>query len=121
VNVFDARLVARTADGARVVVDGLGEIVVPGREPPAEVVALAVRPEKMEVSTEGPASGPLRLAGRIGQIAYFGDHSRIFVDSDGRRLVCIRHNRSRIEPTSLEQGMACYVSFRPEDAILLSS
>ncbi len=121
VNVFDARLLARSETGVRVMVEGLGEIEVPEREPPAEVVALAVRPEKMEVRTEGPDAGPLQLAGRIGQIAYYGDHSRIFVETDGLRLVCIRHNRSRIEEMPLAEGMACYVSFRPEDAVLLSS
>ncbi len=121
VNVFDARLLGRRDGIARVAVPELGEIEIPGEEPPAEVVALAVRPEKMEVGTTPPAEAALGLSGRIRQIAYFGDHSRVFVEAAGRRLVCVRHNRSRLAGEPLREGDACYVSFRPEDAILLAS
>ena len=122
VNVFEAREVTPAASGRlRVVADGIGELELAAEAPPEGVAALAVRPEKTEVSMAPPGDGAVRIPGRIGQIAYFGDHSRVFVDARGRRLVCIRHNRARREETLLREGDSCYFSFRPEDAILLSS
>ncbi len=121
VNVFEARRVAAGDGELRLAVDGIGELALPDERPPEKVVAVAVRPEKMRVSAVPPEEGRVTIAGRVGQIAYFGDHSRVFVEARGRRLVCIRHNRSRREEPSFREGDPCYLSFRPEDAILLSS
>ena len=121
VNVFEARRVAAGDGELRLAVDGIGELALPDERPPEKVVAVAVRPEKMRVSAVPPEEGRVTIAGRVGQIAYFGDHSRVFVEARGRRLVCIRHNRSRREEPPFREGDPCYLSFRPEDAILLSS
>ncbi len=121
VNVFEARPAGRRDGIVRVTVEGLGEVEIPGEESAGEVVALAVRPEKMRVRGTPPPPGTLGIEGRIGQIAYFGDHSRIFVEAGGRRLVCIHHNRSRAGEASLREGDRCYLAFRPEDVIPLSS
>jgi putrescine transport system ATP-binding protein len=59
-------------------------------------VALAVRPEKLEISKERPAATHNVFSGQVKEIAYFGSYSTyIVVASDGTRVRITESNTSR--------------------------
>ena len=79
---------------------GIGEIHV-GHGMPGTLgmpVALAVRPEKIEISKAPPPgdAGPNVFKGKVKEIAYFGAHNTfIVVASNGQRVKITEANTSR--------------------------
>ncbi len=121
-NLFEGRVLDRTAEGLRVALDGLGEIHLPCASCADGRIELAVRPEKMRLSLEPPATaGAVAVPGRIAQVAYFGDSSRIFVEAAGRTLIAVVYNAEPGGDLRLAPGAECWISFRPADAILLEA
>jgi spermidine/putrescine transport system ATP-binding protein/putrescine transport system ATP-binding protein len=121
-NVFDARMESVHADGtARLEVAHIGPLDVPWEYPLEPDVVLAVRPEKVRLETEEPDLGTVRLPGKVAQLAYFGDNSHVFVDTDaGVRVTCLQHNAKRQIDKKLEAGNRVWVTFDPEDCLVLT-
>ena len=99
VNLFEGKLSVDEPD--RCAVDsGIGRIHV-GHGMPGTLgmpVALAVRPEKIEISKAPPPSdaGPNVFKGKVKEIAYFGAHNTfIVVASNGQRVKITEANTSR--------------------------
>lgn len=98
VNLFDGRLTTDEPDHCAVTA-GIGEIhvghgVSGARNMP---VAVAVRPEKIEISKQRPSDVTHNLyTGRVKEIAYFGSYnSFIVIASDGSRVKITEANTSR--------------------------
>jgi ABC-type Fe3+/spermidine/putrescine transport system ATPase subunit len=121
-NLLAGRVLSAETGGLRLEAEGLGEIRLPHDGAGADgEVGLAVRPEKVQLSREAPGDGLIAARGRIAQIAYFGDASRIYVDTEqGVRIACHRPNRRRAEAAPLTVGEPCWVAWRPDDCILLT-
>lgn len=99
VNLFEGKLSVDEPD--RCAVDsGIGRIHV-GHGMPGTLgmpVALAVRPEKIEISKAPPPTdaGPNVFKGKVKEIAYFGAHNTfIVVASNGQRVKITEANTSR--------------------------
>ncbi|MGV3500104.1 MAG: ABC transporter ATP-binding protein [Hydrogenophaga sp.] len=99
VNLFEGKLSVDEPD--RCAVDsGIGRIHV-GHGMPGTLgmpVALAVRPEKIEISKAPPPAdaGPNVYKGKVKEIAYFGAHNTfIVVASNGQRVKITEANTSR--------------------------
>ena len=97
VNLFEGKLSVDEADHCAVLTD-IGEIQV-GHGVSGTLnmpVALAVRPEKLEISKERPAVAHNVFSGQVKEIAYFGSYSTyIVVASDGARVRITESNTSR--------------------------
>ena len=97
VNLFEGKLSVDEADHCAVLTD-IGEIQV-GHGVSGTLnmpVALAVRPEKLEISKERPAATHNVFSGQVKEIAYFGSYSTyIVVASDGTRVRITESNTSR--------------------------
>ena len=97
VNLFEGRLSVDEADHCAVRT-GIGDIQV-GHGVSGSLsmpVALAVRPEKLEISRERPAVAKNIFSGQVKEIAYFGSYSTyIVVASDGTRVRITESNTSR--------------------------
>jgi spermidine/putrescine ABC transporter ATP-binding subunit len=120
-NLFPGRVLDRTAGSIRLAAPGLGELCLAEDGPPGGEVRIAVRPEKVEISHARPEGELIALPGRIAQLAYFGDYSHVYVETEGGvRITCYRTNRSRRETNALAVGDACWVSWDPADCILLT-
>jgi ABC-type Fe3+/spermidine/putrescine transport system ATPase subunit len=120
-NLFPGRVLERAAGGIRLAAPGLGELRLAEDGPPGSEVGIAVRPEKVEISLERPAGELIALPGRIAQLAYFGDYSHVYVETEGGvRITCYRTNRSRRDTGALAVGDPCWVSWHPADCILLT-
>ena len=120
-NLFPGRVLERAAGGIRLAAPGLGELRLAEDGAPGSEVGVAVRPEKVQISHARPEGELIALPGRIAQLAYFGDYSHVYVETDvGVRITCYRTNRSRREATPLAVGDPCWVSWHPADCILLT-
>ena len=103
VNLFDGKLsldqpdrcAVRTAIGEIHVGHGVsGALNMP--------VAIAVRPEKIEISKEKPFVDRNLFAGKVKEIAYFGSYNTFIVKaSDGTRVKITEANTSRHELSSI--------------------
>jgi len=125
-NLFEGKVSG--LDGDRVLVDigGLGAIpaLVSARNP-KEIrgeVGLAVRPEKVRLSSEQPAGSEISLAGVVSEVAYYGDVSFVFLrDSEGRNLSAHMQNASRHGGLPIKVGERLWCSWDPSDSIVLTS
>ncbi|MDP1998628.1 MAG: polyamine ABC transporter ATP-binding protein [Rhodoferax sp.] len=97
VNLFEGKLNVDEADHCAVLTK-IGEIQV-GHGVSGTLnmpVALAVRPEKLEISKERPPVARNVFSGQVKEIAYFGSYSTyIVVASDGTRVRITESNTSR--------------------------
>ena len=98
VNLFDAMLTGRQPDRCTVST-ALGEVQLahPACGGPGEKLALAVRPEKIEIAKQRPASVACNLfSGRVREIAYLGAYNTVLVDTDsGQRVKITGANSAR--------------------------
>ena len=112
-----------TANGGRLPVApaGLGELELSDERSLSGEVGIAVRPEKIRRSLENPANGSIALPGKVAQLAYFGDTSQLYVDADqGVRITCHRSNQSRAAAVPFTLGDRCWVSWDPDDCLVLA-
>jgi len=125
-NLFPGRVIDAGAD-ALVVESELGELHferaglgLPGNE--AAEVGVAVRPEKITLSRERPQGKPIAIRGRVVQVAYLGDASLVYVETEtGRRITCRRPNERRGASPPVAVGETCWVAWDPADCLLLIS
>lgn len=97
VNLFEGRLSVDETDRCAAVT-AIGEIQV-GHGVSGTLnmpMAIAVRPEKIEISRERPAVNKNIFAGKVKEIAYFGSYSTyIVLTSDGSQVKITEANTSR--------------------------
>ncbi len=104
VNMFEGRLVEDEPDYVRVASAELGGVFHVGHgvsAAPDATVWVALRPEKIQISTEPPkAGGDNQIAGVVTEIAYLGDQSVYLVRlATGRQVRVTRPNRVRQSAT----------------------
>jgi putrescine transport system ATP-binding protein len=91
VNLLEGTVSAREAARCSVAT-ALGEVHLgePAAAGPGDKVALAVRPEKIEISRQRPAGVATNLfSGRVREIAYLGSYNTFLVDTEGGQRVKI--------------------------------
>jgi len=123
VNLFEGRVAACEGGMIGVTCASLGTAVVvrgaalaPGTE-----VAIAVRPEKIELASPGDTSGQNRLAGIVREIAYRGEASTFHVALDGGKLVRVTlPNRAR-GGSAIQVGSMVSLRWPADAGVLLTS
>lgn len=125
INMFEAR-VAAVADGiARVEVAELAGPVQARCPPdlaPGQAVTLAVRPEKIAISRERPATAANVTPGVVEDLGYFGKDSLYRVKLPSGRLVSVNSVNSRRAGENERVAQwedAVWLAFDPSAAILL--
>jgi putrescine transport system ATP-binding protein len=117
VNLFEGELAAGFNE-LRLAVADAGELPLPGHIdlPTGTRLGLALRPEKLLLSTERPAG--FALAATIVSIDYQGGHSTIHLaTAAGRQL---RAHMPSAGTQGLGRGAAVWASWAPDDGVLLS-
>ena len=88
--------------------------------PVAGEIAFAVRPEKLKIAFAEPRDADAHIPGRIAQIAYFGDYSHLFVETEhGQRVTVLVNNTRRAADPDMTAGRPCWLTFDPADAVVL--
>ena len=129
-NLFCGRLVDAGV-AALVVESDLGELRFgrAGLDVPAggaAEVGVAVRPERIRLSHERPPmvaqDRTIALRCRGVQVAYLGDASLVYVETEtGRRITCRRPNERRTAGLAVAVGETCWLAWEAADCLLLTS
>jgi len=117
VNLFDGELVAGfNALGLKVAgIDRPVPLDEPVELPAGSAAAVAVRPEKLLLSDDRPRG--IALAATIVSIGYQGGQSIVHLSAGGRNL---RAHLASEEARQLVRGGAVWVSWSPEDAVVVT-
>jgi putrescine transport system ATP-binding protein len=85
-------------------------------------VFLAIRPEKMRISLDPPASNVNTLIGEVFDIGYLGDWTNYIVDIDGlgQRVRASAANMSRFVERPISWEDKVHISFAPDAGVLLT-
>jgi spermidine/putrescine ABC transporter ATP-binding subunit len=101
--------------------EGLGEMALPAEAPVSGRVAVAVRPEKLKLSAAEPTDPRLiKSPGRVRDVAYYGDTSNVFVETPAARELSVNVQNERRSPTVYRRGDQVWVSWSPEDTLILT-
>ena len=83
-------------------------------------IGIAIRPEKLRLSKEEPDGEAIRLPVKITNTVYYGNASHIYVENDrGLRLTVDFRNEARTLDPSIVIGNEMWVSWQPEDTLVL--
>jgi ABC-type Fe3+/spermidine/putrescine transport system ATPase subunit len=119
-NLFEGRVLV--VEGGALVVEaaGLGRIDLPRQGAAEGAIGVAVRPEKTRLAVTRPPDGTLALPATVSQIAYHGSESHVFLVTDeGLRVAATLHNDSRASVGGPAIGERLWVSWAPEDTLVL--
>ena len=79
-----------------------------------------MRPEKLKIAAAEPSS-PIRIQGRVRDVAYYGDTSHVVVEAaDGLNLSVNVQNETRHGGSGVERGQNVWVYWTAEDSIVLT-
>jgi putrescine transport system ATP-binding protein len=85
-------------------------------------VAVAIRPEKLEISKTRPEVGVNLFTGRVKEIAYFGSYNTyIVLASDGSRIKITEANTSRHDLSDITWDDPVYFWWDDRAAVVLRS
>jgi ABC-type Fe3+/spermidine/putrescine transport system ATPase subunit len=100
----------------------IGDLVLPHNEQAKGDVGIAVRPEKIRLGLSEPDEQSIRLKMKVTEIVYYGDESHVFLETgDGARFAANLKNDSRDAHTGIQSGEEAWISWCPEDTLVLSS
>jgi spermidine/putrescine ABC transporter ATP-binding subunit len=123
INLLDGTVSGAQGKSVSVDVAGIGKVLVPHSGEAQGQVSLAVRPEKIRVSSTAPNSdGLIAAQGRIVDWAYYGKVSNLFIETDaGLRLVATLQNETRTTVDSMNINDKVYLCWAPEDTLVLNN
>ncbi len=124
VNMFEGKLVVDEPDFVEIESPQLSNRIYVNHGITAthgQDVAVAIRPEKLDVSKTKPEGDKNWAKGKIANIAYFGSHSVYHIKLDsGKKILANSSNfeRNLTERPTWEDEV--YVSWQPESAVVLT-
>ncbi len=121
VTLFEATVIGES--GGRLTLDmtGFGHIEVPYDGAAAGKVCAAVRPEKTALSTDRPTEGRIAVKGTVSDVAYYGNESHVLLNAAADvQIACTVQNAARRGGPAAAIGDELWISWAPEDTIVLS-
>ncbi len=120
-NLFSG-VVEGKEDGSKLVVSTelLGKLTIPHIEKLSGKLHLAVRPEKLRISSEILPSAHFSFPGEVDAVVYHGSESHVYLKTDAGPLLCAtltNLSRSSVRP---EKGERLWIGWAPEDTLVLS-
>ena len=122
VNLIDAKVLNKTTKTITCEAKGLGKMTIATDKACGAKVAIAVRPEKLKLSKVKPTGAKLMaIEGNVRDVAYYGDTSHVVVSAaDGLELQVNVQNDTRTGGSGVERGQKIWVSWTPDDSIVLT-
>jgi spermidine/putrescine ABC transporter ATP-binding subunit len=119
VNLIDASVVKASGKTITCDVKGIGKLDIPSDKSGA--IAIAVRPEKLKISTTEPKGAKLvKIKGTVRDVAYYGDSSHIVIAAkDGVDLSVNVQNEKR-SGAGVARGDKVWVHWSPDDTLVLT-
>ena len=120
-NVFEARISGIGSGQMQIEVEGIGRVTVAHERTTTGNSALAIRPEKVRLDREEPKTGFVRLSGRVVEVAYFGDESHLYIQTDNGLMIAAEiSNYTRSITPAVSVGDTLWVSWDFEDMLVLT-
>ena len=120
VNLIEARVHRQLGRKVDCELHGVGRMELLSDNLVGAQVAVAVRPEKLKIATTEPNSA-IRVQGKVRDVAYYGDTSHVVIEAaDGLDLQVNVQNDTRLGGSGVERGQSVWVSWAPEDSIVLT-
>ena len=124
-NFFDGKVTA--TDNGLVTIDGgpFGTVTTSQRKSRAAQgadVLVAIRPEKLSITTEQPDTAVNAVKGRIGPSAYLGDRSHFYINIEGRAapVAVASQNMERVsERITGGSNQQVWLTWSPDSVVLL--
>jgi spermidine/putrescine ABC transporter ATP-binding subunit len=121
INLIEAEVTGASKAGLTCTANALGKVTVPHDGSAAGKVTLAVRPEKLELSAKAPTrKNDISIKGEIRDVAYYGDVSNVFVSCAGGLEQAVNVQNDRAVGDLLEKGRPVWVSWHPDDTLVLT-
>ena len=122
VNLIDAKVLTHKGKAVTCEARGLGKMSLSTDKTLGDSIGIAVRPEKLKLTKEKPkAAGLVSLSGVVRDVAYYGDTSHVVVSAaDDLDLQVNVQNDSRTGGAGVERGQKIWVSWTPDDSIVLT-
>ena len=122
VNMFDASVISQKGKTVTCDARGLGKVAFESDKTFGSNVTIAVRPEKLKLSKAQPKEAKLiKVSASVRDVAYFGDWSEVVADLPSGEPVSINvQNDSRVGGSGFARGDKVWVSWQPDDALLLT-
>ena len=119
-NLFEGKVVGLAGQDVVVDVKGIGRVDVPAIPGIEGEIGVAVRPEKLRLDREHPATGRIAFRGQVSDVAYHGDSSWVFIkDEAGHTLMTAIQNEERSTQQKVAVGDQVWCSWSPGDTLLL--
>ncbi len=122
VNLIEASVLKQSGKKVSCLTQGLGKIDVSTDKTCGDKATVAIRPEKLKISTVEPkGAGIIKSRATVRDVAYYGDTSHIVADAaDGLNLHINVQNNTRTGGAGVDRGQKIWVHFNPTDALLLT-
>lgn len=125
-NLFDGQVVGvkekQVLVRADPIASKIGDIAIPFGGAAQGEVGIAVRPEKVKLDKAEPKDEPIRLQAKVIELVYYGNESHVFLMTDsGANITVNMKNTSRNTHAGIVKDEALWVSWRPEDTLILTS
>lgn len=119
-NFFEAEVTGTRNGALSITTDELGTLGLPDDGHGEGRAVIAVRPEKIDLLDDRPDDGRLAVAGTIGQQAFFGGSSQVYVrlPSD-RQVICHRPHGRMADAKTYDIGDPCWIALDQDDLRLL--
>ena len=120
VNLLDAQVIGGGDGHVALDVTGIDRCELPYENAVSGAVSLAVRPEKIRMSSDQPNTA-FMVEGVITDWAYYGDTSHIYVRTEtGLRLAVNVQNASRGTIDNADIGDRVWLGWTPDDSLILT-
>ncbi|MDH3466257.1 MAG: ABC transporter ATP-binding protein [Gammaproteobacteria bacterium] len=125
-NLFDGQVVGvkegQVVVRADAITAHIGDISVPFGDEARGKVGIAIRPEKVKLDGEEPKDMPIRVRAKVVEVVYYGNESHVFLQStSGAKITANIKNTSRNTHAGIVKGDQLWVSWCPQDTLVLTS
>lgn len=118
-NLFEGEVTGNPDGVLNIDVKGLGVLHIPHPHAVSGRTGIAVRPEKVNVSSSRPSGDDVSIEATLENMAYHGSESHLFFQtSGGARIAVTLQNESR-SGTRHRTGDQLWVSWAPSDTLVL--
>lgn len=119
-NLFEATTRGTEGDSVVLEIKGLGQIAIPFKGQVAGKISIAIRPEKVRLSTGEPGGDTIKIKGKVTQVAYYGDESHILLDNPTGVIITANvPNDSREAQGRIVEGDDMWISWTAADTLVL--
>ena len=122
VNLIETKVLKQKGKIASCEAKGIGKLDVGTDKTCGDSATIAIRPEKLKISTVEPkGTGLVKTKATIRDVAYYGDTSHIVAEVAGGLDLHINvQNNTRTGGAGVDRNQKVWVHFDPKDALLLT-